>query len=182
MLSLFDNFVVFDLETKKSFDDVGGQHNKHLLEVSVGVVYDSETDLTTAYREDQMNELVAHLQRADLVVGFNQIGFDYPVLQPYTEVNLRNLSTVDIMYDLANRLGHRVSLDSVAQGTLNAEKSADGLLAIKWYREGEWDKLISYCEKDVLITKDIYLFGKENGFVKFYDRFKSQVRQVRVEW
>ena len=86
------------------------------------------------------------------------------------------------MHELPKVLGHRVSLDSVAQGTLNTQKSAEGLQAIAWYREGEWDKLISYCEKDVLITRDIYRFGKENGFVKFYDRYRRAVRKAKVQW
>lgn len=176
------HYVVFDLETQKSFDDVGGQQNRHKLGVSVGVVYDSKTDSTTAYREEQMDDLVDHLHTAELVVGFNSFGFDYPVLQPYTIMTLDQLPGLDIMLELTNILGHRVSLDSVAQGTLNAEKSAEGLQAIRWYRQGEWDKLIAYCEKDVLITKDIYLFGKQHGHVMFYDRFQRRVRKVDVNW
>lgn len=176
------HYVVFDLETQKSFDEVGGFKNAHKLGISVGVVYDSKSDSTTAYRENEMDDLVAQLQAAELVIGFNNFGFDNIVLQPYTIVTLDQLPGLDLMHELTKILGHRVSLDNVAQGTLNAQKSAEGLQAIAWYRQGEWDKLISYCEKDVLITRDIYQFGRENGFVKFYDRFRRTVRQVDVNW
>ncbi|KAA3616474.1 MAG: helicase [Calditrichaeota bacterium] len=176
------HFVVFDLETKQSFDEVGGFKNAHKLGISVGVVYDSESDKTTAYRENEMDDLVEQLQSADLVIGFNNFGFDNIVLQPYTIVTLDALPGLDLMQKLQQALGHRVSLDNVAKGTLNSEKSGGGLQAIEWYRKGEWDKLISYCEQDVLITRDIYLFGKENGYVQFYDQFKRAVRKVDVQW
>ncbi len=121
------HYVVFDLETKQSFDDVGGFKNTHKLGISVGVVYDSRSDKTTAYREDEIDDLVAQLQTADLVIGFNSFGFDNIVLQPYIIVTLNHLPGLDLMQELTKELGHRVSLDSVAQGTLNAEKSAEGL-------------------------------------------------------
>lgn len=177
-----NEFVVFDVETQNSFDDVGGFRNVAKLGISVAVTYDSRSDSTRAYREPELDALVAHLQDAPLVVGFNILRFDYHVLQPYTEVNLQALPSLDMLARLHRSLGHRVSLDNLARGTLNIQKSGHGLEAIAWYRQGEWEKLIRYCTDDVLITRDVYLFGRQNGFVKFWDKYRRGVRQVAVNW
>jgi DEAD/DEAH box helicase domain-containing protein len=75
--------IVLDLETKKSFDEVGGQQNAHLLEISVVGVYSYGRDRYRAFRESEFGELEEWLKKADLVIGFNSKSFDFTVLQPY---------------------------------------------------------------------------------------------------
>ena len=72
------NRLVLDLETKRSFDEVGGAHNKAKLGVSVVGVYFYEGDRFDAYREDRFKELEEVLKAAEQIVGFNLIGFDWP--------------------------------------------------------------------------------------------------------
>lgn len=158
-------YVVFDVETQKSFDEVGGRSHKHKLGISVAVTYNSRTDAYTSYREHELEALVAELRDTDLVVGFNHIGFDYPVLQAYTDFDLYTLPSLDIMLSLEHSLGYRIALDKVASATLGVGKSGHGLQAIEWFRDGEWDKLIKYCRQDVKVTKEIYEFGRDNGFL-----------------
>ena len=64
------NIVYFDLETKLSADEVGGWGNISKMRMSVGVTCNSVTGEYKIYGEQQVNELITDLQRADLVVGF----------------------------------------------------------------------------------------------------------------
>ncbi|MFC1512997.1 DEAD/DEAH box helicase [Thermodesulfobacteriota bacterium] len=169
-------YGVFDLETKRSAAEVGGWHRAERMGISVGVVYDGGSDELHVYREDEIDQLVAHLQRLELVVGFNNSRFDNKVLSAYTDVDLHQLPTLDILTEVKNRLGYRLSLDHLAQHTLGAAKSADGLMALQWYREGRIDKIIDYCKKDVEITRDILRFGVENGYLLFRNKAGELVR------
>ena len=75
------NIVYFDLETQKSADEVGGWDKIRLMRMSVGVTYSTARGDYKIYGEKQVNELMEELRRADLVVGFNVLRFDYEVLQ-----------------------------------------------------------------------------------------------------
>ena len=167
--------TVFDLETQRLSDDVGGWKHIDKMGLSVAVTWaDGEF---RHFTEAQADDLVAELQRADLVVGFNVLRFDYVVLQPYTDVALAQLPTLDLL----KTLGKRASLNSIASATLQVEKSADGLQAVEWYRQGEIDKLMAYCERDVEVTRDVYEFGRRYGFVRYFDR-RRRLRKARVRW
>ncbi len=176
------NTIIFDLETQRLANEVGGWDNIHKMGLAVAVTYATDEAAFRHFVEDQAGDLVAELQRADLVVGFNVMRFDYTVLQPYTDVPLHKLPTVDMLQDIHRRLGFRVSLDAVASATINATKSADGIQAVEWYRQGEIDKVIAYCERDVKVTHDVYEFGKRHGFVRYHDRRRHRIRQVSVPW
>jgi len=173
--------VYFDLETQKGADDVGGWGNSHLMKLSVGVIWDSLEEKYISYWEKDAEKLVEKLKSADLVVGFNVIGFDYSVLQPYSKVDLNEINTFDMLIDVKKRLGFRLSLNHLAQESFGAEKSADGLLALKWFKEGKMDLIEEYCIKDVEITRDLFLFGKENGYVKYKSKGKG-VQELKVDW
>ncbi len=176
-----DNTVFFDLETKKLAHEVGGWDNIHKMGLAVAVTYSTASAAYHHFTEEQAAELVIELQQADLVVGFNVLRFDYTVLQPYTDVPLRTLPTVDMLQNIYRVLGFRVSLDAIAAATLSTQKSADGIQAVHWYRRGEIDKVIAYCQRDVQVTRDVYEFGRRHGFVRYLDRYYG-VRQVPVNW
>lgn len=191
-MSLFDDnpqreiprdrpIVVFDLETQRSFDEVGGRSQMHRLGVSVGVAYRFDTDEFVVFTEDAIRELVDLLRDAELVVGYNIRGFDYEVLRGYTDVDLQSLPTLDLMYDLEDRLGFRPKLESVASPTLGTGKTADGLQALEWWKLGEVDKIADYCREDVRVTRDLFEFGRRNRCV-MVSRFGGKPRQIEVDW
>jgi DEAD/DEAH box helicase domain-containing protein len=171
----------FDLETQKSAEDVGGWGNIHKMGLAVGVVWDSLDREFFIYEEKDSSKLVEKLRTSDLAVGFNIIGFDYTVLQPYSDFDLQEINTFDMLVDVKKNLGFRLSLNHLAQHTLNAEKSADGLISLQWYKEGKINKIIQYCKQDVEITRDLYLYGEKNGFVKYQSR-SGNPRDLKVDW
>jgi len=60
------------------------------------------------------------------------------------------------MKEVQGSIGRRIKLDSIAEGTLGKKKSADGRMAMVWWKEGNIKKLRDYCLKDVEITKLIF--------------------------
>jgi DEAD/DEAH box helicase domain-containing protein len=169
-------FGVFDLETIRSAEEVGGWGNSHRMGVSVAVVYDSEINDFVSYLEHETDELISHLTSFDLVVGFNNKRFDNRVLSAYTDTNLALLPTLDLLEQIHNYLGYRLSLDRLAEQTLGTKKSADGLQALAWYKEGRIDLIRHYCKKDVEITRDILFHGLEQGYLLFANKAKQIVR------
>ena len=169
-------FGVFDLETIRSADEVGGWGNTHKMGVSVAVVYDSEINDFVTYLEHEVDKLIAHLLSFKLVIGFNNKRFDNRVLSAYTAVNLARLPTLDLLEEVHNYLGYRLSLNRLAEQTLGTQKTADGLQALAWYKEGRIDLIQHYCKKDVEITRDILYYALEQGFLLFANKAKQVVR------
>lgn len=175
------NIVYFDLESQKLFEDVGGRDASKLL-LACGVTWSTQRNDFAVYWEKDAGALVAELRSADLVVGFNIINFDYEVLKPYApNVNFRSFRSKDMLQDIFRALNFRLSLDSIAKATLGTTKTADGLQSVLWYRNGELDKVAEYCKSDVDITRRVYEYGRDHGFVYYYSRLGSKLK-VAVNW
>jgi len=176
------DIVYFDLETQRTANDAGGWDRKAAMGMTVGVTYSTGTGKYTVYSEERVHNLIAQMQAADLVVGFNVINFDYEVLMGYTVVDLaHSLPTRDLMVELEKKIGHRIGLDAVAQSTLGFGKTADGLDAIKWWRQGRKLDVARYCCFDVKVTRLVHEFGMANGEVFYHDRLGRRQR-VAVDW
>jgi DEAD/DEAH box helicase domain-containing protein len=114
-------------------------------------------------------------------VGFNLKRFDYTVLGGVCDVDFHALPTLDMLEKVHSRLGYRLSLDHLAKATLGAPKTADGLQALAWWKEGKLAEIIEYCKADVAITRDLYLYGREHGHLLFTNKAKQVVR-LPVDW
>jgi DEAD/DEAH box helicase domain-containing protein len=174
--ALPERFAVFDLETKRSAEEVGGWHRADKMGLSVAVVYDSALDGCVAYLEEETGALIEHLEGVDLIVGFNIKRFDFRVLSHYADFDFNHLPVIDLLEEIQAYLGYRLSLDRLAAETLGRSKSADGLQALEWYRQGKIKEIAAYCKKDVELTKDLFLHALEHGFLLFKNRAKASVR------
>ncbi len=175
-----EGIVVFDLETQKLADEVGGWKNIRKMRLSLGVVH-SERDGFLTFTEENVSDLIHVLKRSDLIVGFNQMRFDYEVLSAYTDEDLRAHPNLDILVSVQAKLGHRLSLDQLAAVTLGEKKSGSGLQAPQWFREGKLDLLEQYCKDDVRITRDLYLYGIEKGHVLYKPKGQG-IAKIPVDW
>src|SRR5271168_182935 len=91
------NIVYFDLETQKSADEVGGWDKILDMRMSVGVTYSTERGGYKIYGENEVNALIDELRRADLVVGFNSLRFDYEVLLGHNPFfDIEQVATLDM--------------------------------------------------------------------------------------
>lgn len=168
-------YVVFDLETQNVFSDVGS-NNSVDLDISVGSFYDSETDSYTTVTVDELSRVWPIIEAADALVGYNSNHFDIPLLNKYYPGDLFHIKSIDLLESIRASLGRRLRLDSVAEATVGAKKSADGLQAVRWWREGKIDEIKKYCQQDVKVTKQVFEYALANGHVKFKDgRTKREI-------
>ena len=170
--------VVFDIETKNIFRDVG-RNDPTLLDISMVCAHDSETNAYTSYLEEELPKLWPLIERADMLIGYNSDHFDIPLLNKYYPGDLTRIKSLDLLKEIYEILGKRIRLDAVAEGTLGINKSGHGLQAIEWWKAGEIDKIRKYCLDDVRITKEIYDYALANGKIKYKDL--GRVREVPLD-
>jgi len=173
--------IVLDLETQRDFAEVEGRKHE-LLGVSVVGIYRYGTDAYEAYLESELSALTPLLQQAELLIGFNIKRFDLPVLVPYLPFSISTLPVLDLLDDVVKALGHRVSLDSLAQATLGRGKSGSGLDALRWFKEGKFELITRYCLDDVRLTKDLYEYGKQHGRLYASSRYGPDRLEIPVFW
>ncbi len=176
--------IVLDIETQNLFSDVGGKENLTKLSLSVAGVFSYASNTFLTFAEQEMPIFENLLKNTDLIIGFNSNHFDLPILQKYLSFDLSKIPSLDIMEEVVNSVGHRVSLDDLLINTLNTKKSANGLLAVQYWREGRMDELKKYCLDDVRLTRDLYEHGLRSGEIKFTARDANlpYIKTIRVDW
>lgn len=160
--------IVFDIETKNSFQEVG-KNDPTALDISLLVTYDFSSDTYETFMEKDFPKLWRLLEETDMLIGYNSDHFDIPLLNKYYPGDLTHMKSLDLLVEIRKSLGKRIRLDAVAGGTLGTNKTGSGLDAIKWWRQGKIDKIQKYCEADVKITKEVYEYALKNKELKYKD-------------
>ena len=176
------NIIVYDIETKFTFDEVGSRENFDKLGISVLGAFDYRNQAFVVYEESELRQFELRLMDRPLLVGFNSRRFDTPILQHYIPFDLGKLPQLDIMEEMVKAIGHRVSLESIAQATLGRGKSGTGLEAIHLYRQGKMDELKRYCTDDVRLTHEIYEYGANHGELFYTPKFGAGRARAPVHW
>lgn len=174
--------LVIDIETKNTFQDVGGYENLTKLDISFVGVYSYKQNAYLSFFEDELDKLGPLLQNTGLIIGFSTNRFDIPILNKYFNFNVKAIESLDILDDIEEKLGHRVGLDWLAQTNLKVGKSAHGLDAIKFYKEGRFEDLKNYCLQDVKITKDLYELGIKQGHLLVPTNYGREIAKVEFNW
>jgi DEAD/DEAH box helicase domain-containing protein len=151
------------------------------MKISCAVLYDAKEDRFIDFLENQIPQFIDHLQKLDLVIGFNIKRFDYRVLKGYSDYNFSKLNNLDILEEVEKYLGFRLSLAHLSSVTLGTSKTADGLQALRWWQQGRILEIIEYCRQDVKITRDLYRYGLRHRHLLFTNRADKTVR-IPVEW
>lgn len=158
--------IVFDIETKNFFQEVGGT-DPSMLDLSLVAIYDSLTDSYSSYLEDELTKLWPIIERADMLIGFNSDHFDIPLLNKYYPGDLTKIKSLDILKEIKDSYGRRMRLDQLAEGTLGKNKSGAGADAMNWWKAGEVEKVRAYCIDDVKLTKELYEYALANNSLIF---------------
>src|SRR3989344_9324212 len=170
--------IVFDIETTNFFTDTGS-NDPASLSIACVCTHDSATDTYSSYFEEELAKLWPILERADLLIGYNSDHFDIPLLNKYYPGDLSKIKSVDLLKEIRASLGRRIKLDDVAEATLGKNKTAHGLEAVVWWRNGEKDKVVKYCLEDVKITKELYEYALKNKHVKY--REGTVVKDIKLD-
>ncbi len=170
--------IVFDIETIGEIRN--GAPAMETQELTVVCIWDSQTNEYSSYLKEELPKLWPILERSDVLVGYNSDHFDIPILNKYYSGDLSKIKSVDLLKEVKNVLGRRLKLDNLAQATLGAGKSGDGLQAQRWWAEGKVDLVRKYCIDDVRITKELYDYAKKHGSLKFKD-YESGVREIKLD-
>lgn len=170
--------IVFDIESRNIFSDVGSA-DPTLLDISIVGIYDSQNDKYSTFLQEELNQLWPILERADMIIGFTSEHFDLPLLNKYYPGDLSRIKHLDILKEIKNSYGRRMKLDQLAEGTLGKKKSGHGFDAIKWWRQGEIDKIRTYCIDDVKITKELYDYALANQ--KLFFKEGKEVKEIKLD-
>ena len=167
--------IVFDIET------VGDIKDYSTLKVTVVSLYDYASQSFRSFEESELGLLWPYLEKAERIIGYNSEHFDIPILNKYYAGDLSHFPHLDLLKVIKESSGKRYKLDDIAKATLDKRKSADGLQAVQWYKEGKLDKIKEYCEQDVLVTKEIYEFGRKNKMI-YYPTLTGDIMPIAVNF
>lgn len=181
ILNIMDK-IVFDIETKNVFADVGGEKNIDKLEASVVGVYSYNNDKYYCFEEYEFGELEEFFRGANLIIGFSSKRFDVPVLNKYLKLNLSAILHYDILEEIEKSFGRRVGLGILSEANLGIAKTGHGLEAVELFRSGEIEKLKNYCVQDVRITKEIFDLIRNQGYLWVPQRNTPQMTKVMLEY
>ncbi|MGE3538842.1 MAG: DEAD/DEAH box helicase [Candidatus Tectimicrobiota bacterium] len=173
--------VYLVLSTQKSAEEVGGWQHKHLLGLGVAVTYDTSTGRSQVYSAETVAALLASLQSADLVIGFNTRDFDYQVLQPYASTSLAALPTLAVLDEVQHVLGFRLSLRHLVRETLGIERPDDSRQTLTWYQEGDRERIVQQCQRDLDLLRQLVHSGAQSGTIFYRDQAGVRTA-VPVHW
>lgn len=169
------NEIVFDIET------IGDITDLETMEITVVSIYEYEHDKYSSFERGELGKLWPILEKSSRLIGYNSDHFDLPILNRYYPGDLMGFPSLDLLKVIKDSVGRRIRLNDVAEATLDISKSADGLQAMKWWKEGKIDEIKKYCEQDVKVTKEVYEFGKNNKQL-FYKNLTGEVLPFAVNF
>ena len=187
------DYAVFDIEISRTIGQVAkelGLKNEndafsfpHMLGFAVGVVYSSKTKEYLVF--NSAKEMAKYLLDFDgLLISFNGVRFDLPVLLNSCDIDtflaLQKKKHLDLLADFYKNVNgkFRVSLNNIAEITLKKKKSGNGADAPILFQQGKMDELIEYCKNDVMLTKEIFEFGCQFGYIYYFDRQKGEMDEM----
>ena len=113
----------------------------------------------TLWRDDETDpdgpfeQMFRAFDDAEVIASYNGLGFDHLVMIKYYQRNTRRYQghvckAHDVFARLRDATELWYKLDALLKENQIPTKTANGLLAIEWWANGERDKLQEYCEQD----------------------------------
>jgi len=136
--------------------------------------YFSWLDRYVAFMEKDVKDFLEILKEAELVVGYNHIWFDLPVLQKYADYDLKQLTNYDIMVEFEKKSGFKAKLDDLCKSNLGTKKTDTYEKYSKYHKEGRWDLLIDYCLHDVKLTEELFQMILAKKEIKYIDALETK--------
>jgi DEAD/DEAH box helicase domain-containing protein len=116
------------------------------------------------FTEAYFPEFQAIVKQADLIVGFNSIGFDDKLCAAH---GIEVTTSLDLLCEVrvaagmppefvagVTRPGY--SLDAICKANFGKAKTGRGDLAPIWWQQGQRQKVVDYLKQDVQLTYELY--------------------------
>jgi DEAD/DEAH box helicase domain-containing protein len=160
--------VVFDLETKRLADDVGGwaKLKAGAGGISVLILWDSFTGRYHIYDEHTLEAAAEHLESADVVLSFNGEQFDRAVIEGLLGRRICLKQHYDLLLMIWDALPCRQkgnTLGEVGERTLNSKKTGESILAPALFDQKRFAELHDYCLADVDLTLRLFRYVQQHG-------------------
>ena len=153
-------WLIFDIETDGLYDQA--------TKTFCIVIYDVTRAETFAYGPDRIDDAIAHLATADVLIGHNIIFYDLPVLQKLhsfvakariidTLICTRIIWPKEKLYDLDIEQYPNVPVKIRGNASLKAWgwRLADNKIDFKDFSEYS-EEMLTYCKQDVHVTLKLY--------------------------
>ncbi len=165
--SVNEHWLIFDCETNGLYDQVSTVH--------CIVIYDINKQQTFTYGPDRIDDAIAHLATADVLIGHNICFYDVPVLQKLhsfdcksriidTLICTRLIWPKEKLYDLDIEQYPQVPPNQRGAASLKAWgwRLADHKISFKDFSEYS-EEMLEYCKQDVAVTTKLWAhIVKEN--------------------
>jgi DNA polymerase elongation subunit (family B) len=137
-----------------------------------------------AFLEDNIKEFLELLKHADLIIGYNHIWFDLPVLQKYADFDLLKLPCYDIMLKVEQKIGTKLRLNDLCKANFEGDLKTDSYSVYRHYhRDGKWLELIDYCMNDVRLTEQLFQQILTTKKLTYYDlHIQKEIIMDEVEF
>jgi len=172
---------IFDLQTQRTYEDVGGKKNITQMGISLAALLNHATGDITVFTETDADVLLNTFLSSGLIVGLNLKKFSYRILAGYRNIDFQNLNSLDLLDYLRKKIVRRPCIEDLFSGTLNLKKSIDNMKFTRLYQEGHIEQARQLIIQNVQALNSVYSFGKTNGYVYLNDP-TGQRWKISVSW
>ena len=166
------NYITFDIETY-SPSELNHIDTKEFRVSVCGAFISWLNDgkgVYIAFLEENIKDFIELLKHCDLVIGYNHLWFDLPVLQKYADFNLLQLPCYDIMVKVEEKIGFKLKLNDLCKANFEEDIKTDTYSVYRHYhKQGKWLELIDYCMNDVRLTEQLFRQILDTKALVYYD-------------
>ena len=196
------DMMALDIETANYSWEIGGWSNTHMFEPTVVCTWDGNQGHVFSKEHINMKDgiwhrlhpknLGEHLEKHVIgggkILGHNLLGFDLPVLRDSLDCfyagHLMGKSecVIDTSALLRTASGTSHHLDDICKHTLGRSKTQKSEDAPLLWKEGKHLEVAEYCMKDCQLVYDVWLHGRDEGFVKSRNPSTGVIDDIEVMW
>lgn len=172
---------IFDLQTIKTFDDVGGKKHMNKMGISFAVFLNFETNQMHIFDQNQSEQITKLLLSAKLIIGIKLDQFSFKVLEACTNTDLSTINRLDILKNIKKKIHFKQLANDIFNATLGIPLNIDYSTIPRFLKLGKNEDAKSAIIQTVQNIKQLYEFGKHKGYIYLNDQ-TGQRWKISVKW
>ena len=174
--------LIYDIEIEKGilgkgeealagYEYCAGWHDHANMGISVIGAYDYNEDRYRVFCQDNMHEFAQAIEKADKIIGFNNVAFDNAVIAAAWEplvklpegwqgksydllVETWRAAGLAPVFQYPSHIGY--GLDAMCERNFGTKKSGHGAKAPIYWQRKMIGNVIDYCLNDIRLTKQLF--------------------------